>query len=180
MFLINKIHLVAFACALCLLCPRHTHPSRPVLHPLVLTWSQSLGANSPPLFDSGRWCHSDGPLEAHIPNTRHPQAQEAQGSQVDPPPLSPGTEGGRAGPGSPEQEAGCLHHKQRLRGDLLRQGGADAQVPSCVFALVPGALSAPAAQGCPVPLVSPMCSAWGWRARLSPRCQGAAWRAVPR
>lgn len=65
---------------------------------------------------------------------------------MDPPPLYPGTEGERAGPGSHAQEAGYLQGKQRLRGDcagIQQQRTAGAQVPGRVSAQVPRASRRP-------------------------------------
>lgn len=73
---------------------------------------------------------------------------------MDPLPLSPGTEGGRAGQGSHEQEAGCLHCKQRPRGDC----GREVQTPRCQAACLPwsqGLSVPPAAQGWHIPLCLP-------------------------
>lgn len=67
------------------------------------------------------------------------------------PPLSPGTEGRRAGPGSLEQEAGCLHGKQ-AEGRLWGVRRADALVPAACLALMPQQPRAGVAT-----LVSPRC-----------------------
>lgn len=160
MFLINKIHLVAFACALCLLCPRHTHPSRPVLHPLVLTWSQSLGANSPPLFDSGRCATQMAPwkLTFQIPATHRPRRPKEAKWTPHHSRLAP-REGG--------QDRAALSRKQGVYTTNRGCGEIccvrEVQTPRCRAACLPWSqgLSVPQLPRAALSLLSPPCAVHG-------------------